>query len=88
MRNSAVKLVFMQWVVIAVLLIGGSVGAYLLIQKVNELTDENATLSGNDASLRNQVKQYRDQVPSPTPTPVITPQPTTPPSSPTPTPKR
>lgn len=76
----------MQWVVIAVLIIGGSVGLFLLVHKVNDLSDANNTMSGDQASLRNQVRQYRAQIPSPTPTPVITLTPTTPPQTATPTP--
>ncbi|HEY6736280.1 MAG TPA: hypothetical protein VI322_01035 [Candidatus Saccharimonadia bacterium] len=88
MRNPVTKVVIMQWVVIAALVVGSAVGIFLLVNKVNDLSDANSSLLGDQDSLRRQVKQYREQIPSPTPTPVPTLEPTTPPSTPTPAPKR
>lgn len=95
MRESNKKVIIMQWVVIVVLVIGAAVGAYLLINKVNLLSDENSTLSGDNASLKNQLRQLREVTPAPTPeitpAPSTTPTPTVSPSAspaPTATPKR
>ena len=88
MRDSSKKVIVMQWVVILVLVIGAGVGAYLMINKVNLLNDDNQMLTGDNASLRNQLKQLKQ--PTPTPTPEVTPAPQTSPTpvaSPTVTPK-
>lgn len=88
MRESATKIVILQWAVIVVLIVGAAVGTSILLHKVNDLSDTNQNLLGDQDSLRRQVQQYRAQIPSPTITPQPTLLPTTPPATPTPAPKR
>lgn len=95
MRDSR-KIVYLLWTVIAVLVVGGAVGGFLLAHKVDQLTTENAELSGNNESLRNQLLQAKATPPpsespspsgspaptaSPSPTPTATPSPTKTPDS-------
>jgi hypothetical protein len=80
-RNPYRKIVFMQWLVIAVLVIGAAVGGYLLVHKLNSLQDDNTTLSGERDDLQNQLNQAQA---SASPSPSATPSPS-PSSSPSPT---
>jgi hypothetical protein len=63
------NIIVMQWVVIAVLVVGMVVTVSLLMGKANELSDTNSQLEGDNASLHNQVRQLREPTPTPTPTP-------------------
>lgn len=84
MKDSNRKIVIMQWVVIAVLVIGGGIGAYLLINKTNQLETDQATQQGNLDSLQNQLKEAKT---SPTPTTTPLPEASNNVGTPTPTPK-
>ncbi len=83
MNNPDHKLIYLLWTVIGVLIIGAAVGGFLLVRHANEVDEANLLLTGNNISLKTQVKQLKE-TPSPTPTatPLATPEP-----SPTPTPK-
>ena len=88
----------MQWLVIAVLIIGGAIGGYLMYHKLSDLQDTNTTLQGERDDLRNQLNQAQAAAsaspsPSPSPSPTATPSPTHTPlpvttHTPTPVPKR
>ena len=84
MLTPSLKLVYMLWSVIAVLLIGFLVGGFLLLRHSGDIDEANTQLNGDNASLRRQLQEAKAA-----PTPV----PTTPPAStpaaaanPTPTP--
>lgn len=98
MKEPNRKVVIMQWIVIAVLVVGGAVGAYLMVHKLSDLQDTNTTLNGENDDLHNQLNQAQQATPSPTPSPSpsasATPSPTPTPAvpaathTPTPAPKR
>ena len=96
MKDSSRKIIALLWTVIAVLVIGGVVGGYLLLNHSNSLDQTNSVLSGNNDSLKRQLEQAKDRLaatPTPTPSPLPTPGPVvspkvTPTLTPTPTPKR
>jgi flagellar basal body-associated protein FliL len=92
MRDSSRKVIVLLWIVIAVLVIGGGIGGYLLFNHANSLDQTNTELSGNNDSLKRQLDQAKAQLAAtPTPSPVATPTPTPTPKAavtPTPTPKR
>jgi hypothetical protein len=73
--NSQRKLIYLLWTVIAVLVIGGIIGGYLLVSKANDLDTTNQELSGSNDSLRRQLEQAK-ATPSPTETPAASPTPT------------
>jgi hypothetical protein len=79
---SSRKLVPILWTVIAVLVIGGAVMAYLFVNKVNDLESSNSDLTNDVSDLRNQL-QLAQASPSPSPTPSATPTPS-PQATPTP----
>ncbi len=74
----------MQWFVIAVLVIGGGIAVYMLINKNNELQTQTQNAQGNMDSLKNQLKEAKAS-----PTISVTPLPEAKGNlaSPTPTPK-
>jgi hypothetical protein len=91
MRDSKQKLIYLLWTVIGVLVVGGIIIGFMLVNKTNELSDTNNELTGNNASLREQLRQAKaSPTPSPTATPdyseSATPTPVTSPSA-TPEPK-
>jgi hypothetical protein len=92
MKDSNRKLIPLLWTVIIVLVIGASVGGYMLLQHANNVDQKNVEVGGNNDSLRRQLDQAKAQLaatPTPTPTPTATPVPTiTPKAVATPTPKR
>lgn len=69
----------MQWVVIAALIAGATIGAIVMLHKVNDLSDANTYLTGDNLSLKNQLKQAKEPTPKPDPTasplPSLTPTP-------------
>jgi Tfp pilus assembly protein PilN len=79
------KLIYLLWSVIGVLVLGVLVGGFLLIHHADEVDQTNTFLTGDNLSLKNQVKQLK-ATPSPTPTPTATPLATPEPSA-APTPK-
>jgi hypothetical protein len=81
--NSNRKLIYLLWLVITVLIIGGAVGGYLLVRHTSDLDQANSDLGNANDSLRRQLQEAK-ATPSPTPvsSPLATPEPT-----PTPTPK-
>ena len=82
----------MLWTVIAVLIIGSSIGGYFLIRHASNLEQTNTQLNGDNDSLRRQLvgaKSLAVPTPSPVATPSSTPTPSviptaTPKSTPTP----
>lgn len=88
----------MQWLVIAVLVVGGGVGFYMLMTKTDEYKTQADEQQGNMASLREQLRQAKSPTATPGPalpessgnggqaTPTPTPTPT-PAASPTATPR-
>jgi hypothetical protein len=81
------KLIFMLWIVIAILVLGGGIGGYLLVRHANDIDQTNSELTGNNDSLKRQLQQAKaTPTPSPTPSALATPEPTASPS-PTVTPK-
>ena len=72
------KVVYMQWVVIAVLVIGGAVGGYLMMHKLGSLQDDNNTIASERDDLRAQLNQAQSAAsasPSPSATPSAKPTP-------------
>ncbi len=94
MKDSSRKIIALLWTVIAVLVIGGAIGGYLLFNHANNLDQTNSELSGNNDSLKRQLEQVKARLaatPAPTPSPLPTPGPTATPkavATPTPAPKR
>src|SRR4051812_13216331 len=85
--NSNRKLVYLLWLVIAVLIVGTAVGGYLLVRHTNDVDQANEELTNSNASPRRQLQEPRatpSPTPPPPPRPLATPEPT---PSPTPTPK-
>ncbi|HVQ44239.1 MAG TPA: hypothetical protein VMT30_04715 [Candidatus Saccharimonadia bacterium] len=87
MRDSSHKLIYLLWTVIAVLIIGAGIGAFLLLRHASDLDNTNAELSGSNDSLRRQLEQAKASptptatpeataTPSPSPSPTATPVPT------------
>jgi len=77
----------MLWTVIVVLIIGGSIIGFMLIHKADELSSSNNELSGNNTSLREQLRQAKaSPSPSVDPLPVANQASPTPSATPTPTP--
>lgn len=84
------------WGVIAILVIGGSIGGYLLAHKIDELSQENTDLTNRNAGLSLQLQAAQASAtpepsasPSASATPAATATPkasTTPAATPTPTP--
>lgn len=60
----------MLWIVIAVLVTGGSIITIMLVHKTDDLRTTNSNLNGDVSSLRRQVQELRAIVsPSPSATP-------------------
>ncbi len=67
------KVIVLQWVVIAVLVMGTITAGWLMVGKLNSTLSENNRLTGNANSLKEQLRQAKLQIPkTPTPTPVPT----------------
>ena len=75
MREPSRKLVYLLWTVIAVLIIGAFIGGIMLMNRANALDQSNTLLTGDNDSLRRQLKEAKT-VPAATPSPVATPTPT------------
>jgi len=88
MRSSNRNLIYLLWTVIAVLVVGGSIIGFMLIHKADELSGTNNDLTGDNASLREQLRQAKaTPSPSPSPTPDYSASAApTPSASPSPTP--
>ena len=56
-RNN--KIVHLLWAVIAVLVVGSTIAGVMLIGKVNDLTQTNASLNADIISLKEQVKEAK-----------------------------
>lgn len=70
------KIIMLQWVVIAVLVVGAALAGWLMVNKLTTTLAENNRLNGNTNSLKEQLRQAKLQIPkTPTPTPVPTPEP-------------
>ncbi|GAC1372465.1 MAG: hypothetical protein NVSMB39_6670 [Candidatus Saccharimonadales bacterium] len=78
MRNDS-KIIALLWTVIIVLVLGGAVGGYMLLRHANDVDTANSQLTGDNDSLRRQLKEAKT-----TPTPTVAPLPT--PNQPTPAP--
>lgn len=79
------RIIVMQWAVIGVLVIGGGIAFFMLLQKTDVYREQAAANNSNIASLKEQVRQAAANR-----TPVVTPLPeatTNGPAAPTPTPK-
>ena len=59
MKDPNKKIVMFQWVVIGVLLVGGTIGGYMLFQKTEQFKADSETQQGNIDSLRNQLQQAK-----------------------------
>lgn len=55
----------MQWVVIAVLVIGGGIATYMLVHKTDDYKDQVDSQQGSLSSLRKQVDELRHPTPTP-----------------------
>ncbi len=85
--NSQHNIVLMQWIVIAVLVVGGGLALWMASSKAGQYQNELQEQSGNITSLREQVKQAKSttaprQTPlpeaignGPSPSPTATPRP-------------
>ncbi len=82
MKDPYRNLVFLLWCVIAVLIIGAGAGGYVLVRHASDLDQTNASLVGDNDSLKRQVQQARAALAA-TPTPTVAPL-ATPQSNPTP----
>lgn len=80
MRSES-KLIALLWTVIIVLVIGGTAATIMLVRHASDLEDANSQLTGNNDSLRRQLKEAKT-----TPTPTAVPLPTATQATPTPTP--
>ncbi len=70
------KIIMLQWIVIAVLVIGSALAGWLMVNKLTTTLTENTRLNGNASSLKEQLRQAKLQIPkTPTPTPVPTVEP-------------
>jgi flagellar basal body-associated protein FliL len=58
------RILFLQWVLIAVLVVGGGVAFIMLMSKTDQFRSERDANTGNIASLKEQVRQAR-QTPTP-----------------------
>jgi hypothetical protein len=97
MRDPNRKVIYMLWVVIAVLIIGAGIGGFLLVHKADELSQTNTELIGDNDSLRAQLRNAQTSPspsveptasPSASPSPAVsaTPTPAASPGAKTPTP--
>jgi uncharacterized membrane protein len=83
--NSSRKIVIMQWIVIAVLIVGGVAGGLMMVRKTDQLQEEHTLQQSNVNSLREQLRQARTpQTPLPTPLPEAASNAATPTPSPAP----
>jgi len=76
MRDPNRKVVFLLWTVIAVLVIGAATGGFLLVRKMDDLTQTNSDLSDSNDSLQRQLQDAKSATPSPSPSPSASPSPT------------
>jgi Tfp pilus assembly protein PilN len=67
-RDSNRKIIYLQWVVIVVLIVGAAVGGYMVIHKADDLQQSNDELGNSNSSLRQQLLEAR-QSPEPSDTP-------------------
>lgn len=59
MKDPNSKVVMFQWLVIAVLVIGGGIGGYMLYSKNTDLQTQLDSQTGNLSSLRSQLEQAK-----------------------------
>ena len=65
MRDPNRKVVIMQWAVIAVLVIGGGVGLFMLMNKTDDYKNQLDSQQGSLTSLQRQVHELRNPTPTP-----------------------